>query len=125
MEQLRSSIFDVTVNAFDTSSVVRLRSSPNFAPDRIFALPFPVTLTTLTLNQRSSQWFGNNFWTSSPKGLPSSFLQLRATKQKKIALVAHRSLLCANLCALNMKKNPSKKLVKLITPRYLLIIPIV
>ena len=41
MEQLRGSIFDVIVHAFDTSSVVRLRSSPNLTPDRIFALPFP------------------------------------------------------------------------------------
>ena len=68
MEQLRSSIFDVTVHAFDTSSVVRLRSSPNFTPDRIIVLPFTVTLTTLTFNQRSSRRFGNNFWKSSPEG---------------------------------------------------------
>ena len=80
MEQLRNSIFDVTVHAFDTSSVVRLRSSPNFTPDRIFVLPFPVTLITLTLNQRNSRWFDNNYWKSSPKDHPSSFLQLRAKK---------------------------------------------
>jgi len=42
------------------------------------ALPFPVTLTTLTLNQRSSRRFGNYFWKSSPEGPPPSFLQLRA-----------------------------------------------
>jgi len=39
---------------------------------------FPVTLTTLTLNQRSSRRFGNYFWKSSPEGPPPSFLQLRA-----------------------------------------------
>ena len=39
---------------------------------------FSVTLTTLTLNQRSSRWFGNHFWKSSPEGHPPSFLQLRA-----------------------------------------------
>ena len=82
MEQLRGSIFDVTVHAFDTSSVVRLRSSPNFTPDRIFVLPFPVTLITLTLNQRNSRWFDNNYWKSSPKGHPSSFLPLRAKIKK-------------------------------------------
>ncbi len=85
MEQLRSSIFDVTVHAFDTSSVVRLRSSPNFTPDRIFVLPFPVTLITLTLNQRNSRWFDNNYWKSSPKGHPSSFLQLRAKIKKLLS----------------------------------------
>ena len=74
MEQLRGSIFDVTVHAFDTSSVVRLRSSPDFTPDRIIVLPFTVTLTTLTFNQRSSRRFGNYFWKSSPEGQTSIFL---------------------------------------------------
>jgi len=78
MRQFRNLIFDVTIHAFDTSSAVRLRSSPNLPPDRIFVLPFPVTLTTLTLNQRSSRWFGNYFWKSSPEGPPPSFPQLRA-----------------------------------------------
>ncbi len=71
-------IFDVTIHAFDTSSVVRLRSSPNLTPERILVLPFPLTLTTLTLNQRSSQRFDNYFWKSLPEGPPRSFLQLRA-----------------------------------------------
>ncbi|WP_221896982.1 hypothetical protein [Bathymodiolus japonicus methanotrophic gill symbiont] len=66
-----------------TALVVRLRSSPNFTPGRIFVLPFPVTLITLTLNQRNSRWLDNDYWKSSPKGHPSSFLQLRA-KIKKI-----------------------------------------
>jgi hypothetical protein len=61
MEQICNPIFDVTIHAFDTSSVVRLRSSPNLTPDKIFVLPFPVMLTTLTLNQRSSRRFGNYF----------------------------------------------------------------
>jgi len=78
MEQICNPIFDVIVHAFDTSSAVRLRSSPNLTPDKIFVLPFPVTLTTLTLNQRSSRWFGNSFWKASPEGTPPSFLQLRA-----------------------------------------------
>ena len=39
---------------------------------------FSVTLTTLTLNQRSSRWFGNYSWKSLPEGHPPSFLQLRA-----------------------------------------------
>jgi len=39
---------------------------------------FSVTLTTLTLYQRSSRWFDNYFWKSSPEGQPPSFLQLRA-----------------------------------------------
>ena len=78
MGQCCNPIFDVTIHAFDTSSVVRLRSSSNLTPDRIFVLPFPVTLTTLTLNQRSSRRFGNYFWKSSPEGPPPSFLQLRA-----------------------------------------------
>ena len=39
---------------------------------------FSVTLTTLTLNQRSLRWFDDHFWKSSPEGPPPSFLQLRA-----------------------------------------------
>jgi len=78
MGQICNPIFDVTIHAFDTSSVVRFRSSPNLTPDKIFVLPSPVTLTTLTLNQRSSRRFGNYFWKSSPEGPPPSFLQLRA-----------------------------------------------
>ena len=93
MGQICNPIFDVTVHAFDTSSAVRLRSSPNLSPDKIFVLPFPVTLTTLTLNQRSSRRFGNYFWKSSPEGLPPSFLQLRA---KFPALVAHHYPACGS-----------------------------
>ncbi len=39
---------------------------------------FSVTLTTLTLNQRSLRWFDDHFWKSSSEGPPPSFLQLRA-----------------------------------------------
>ncbi len=39
---------------------------------------FSVTLTTLTLNQRSLRWFDDHFWKLSPEGPPPSFLQLRA-----------------------------------------------
>ena len=39
---------------------------------------FSVTLTTLTLNQRSLRWFDDHFWKSSPESPPPSFLQLRA-----------------------------------------------
>ena len=43
---------------FGTSSAVRLRSSLQISPDRIYFLPFPATLTTNALNASSSQWFG-------------------------------------------------------------------
>jgi len=90
MEQLRGSIFDVTVHAFDTSSVVRLRSSPDFTPDRIIVLPFTVTLTTLTFNQRSSRRFGNYFWKSSPEGQTSIFL----TVTKKTFFLSWHTVAC-------------------------------
>ena len=89
MEQFCNPGFDVTVHAFDTSTAVRLRSSPYLTPDRIFVLPFPMTLTTLTLNQRSSQRFGNYFWKSSPEGSPPS---LFSYEQYLLALVAHQNL---------------------------------
>ncbi|MCW7552738.1 transposase [Endozoicomonas gorgoniicola] len=41
---------------------------------------FSVTLTTLTLNQRSSQWFGGRFQKPPPEGPPPSLLQLRADR---------------------------------------------
>ena len=122
MEQLRNSIFDVTVHAFDTSSVVRLRSSPNFSPDRIFVLPFPVTLITLTLNQRNSRWFDNYYWKSSPKGHPSSFLQLR---KKTLFLSWHTVASYAPIAtALMTNKNPAHTwtLIYFQVPNYYIII---
>ena len=61
---------------------------------------FSVTLTTLTLNQRSSQWFGGRFQKPPPEGPPPSQLQLRAdrlcsrgTPEPYVNLSAHTALL--------------------------------
>jgi len=40
MEQICNPIFDITIHAFDTSSAVRLRSSPYLIPDRILSCLF-------------------------------------------------------------------------------------
>lgn len=53
-------IFDVTIYAFDASSVVRFRSSPHSIPDTVIGAPFYMTLTTLTLHKRSSWRFSNH-----------------------------------------------------------------
>jgi hypothetical protein len=39
------------------------------------AMPFPLTLTTVTLNHSSLRWFETYALTSIPRGLPSSFVQ--------------------------------------------------
>ena len=51
--------FDATGKAHDTSSAVHLRSSSRTLTCRDLGRGVSSTLTTLTLNRRSSRWFGN------------------------------------------------------------------
>jgi hypothetical protein len=54
---------------FDTSSVVRLRSSPWTLPDTVFAKPFSSALTTRALYPCSLRRFGVCSCKPTPKGL--------------------------------------------------------
>ena len=69
--------FDNVRPLFDTSSMVHSRSSLVYTPGTIFCHAFSLTLTTMTLNHSSLRWFGTYALTSIPRGLPSSFVQLR------------------------------------------------
>ena len=40
-----------------------------------FSLPFPLSLTTNTLNKCRIGWFDSSIWLPKPRGLPSSLLQ--------------------------------------------------
>lgn len=60
---------------FDTSLVVRLRSSPYITPDRVIAPPFRSTLTTKALNLSSLSWFETCLYQPIPRDLPSSLMQ--------------------------------------------------
>jgi len=62
---------------FDTSSMVHLRSSLAYTPDMIFCHAFSSTLTTMALYHSNLRRFGTYALTSIPRGLPSSFVQLR------------------------------------------------
>ncbi len=80
---------------------------------------FPVTLTTLTLNQRSSRWFGNYFWKSSPEGLPPSFLQLRAKPSCSRGTPAPRMRVRTGRFLRVIKSTaPSQSIPKLATTSY-------
>jgi hypothetical protein len=54
----------------------------------VFALPFALTLTTAALYQCNLRWFEACSCKPSPKGLPSSSVQLRTLYIKSV-LVAH------------------------------------
>lgn len=62
---------------FDTSEVVRLRSSPWSSPDMVFCHAFSLTLTTLALYQCSSRWFEASSCKTASRDLPSSLAQPR------------------------------------------------
>ncbi len=69
----RSRWFRHRLTIFDTSAVVHLHSTPWLVPDKVIPLPFPVSLTTLSLKQRSSQRFRASACTAALEGLPPSF----------------------------------------------------
>jgi hypothetical protein len=69
--------FDNILPLFDTSSMVHSRSSLVCTPDMICCHTFSLTLTTMTLYHSSLRWFETYALTSIPRGLPSSFVQLR------------------------------------------------
>jgi hypothetical protein len=75
-EQWCIPVFDAFVHAFDTSSVIRLRSPSYCPPDPIIAGPFPVTLTTPALNRRSLRWFEACSCKPASEGQPPSPVQL-------------------------------------------------
>ncbi len=67
--------FDNISPCFDTSSAVRLRSSPCFTPDRSCPA-FSLTLTTSALYQSSLRWFKACSCKPALRGPPSSFVKL-------------------------------------------------
>src|ERR1700724_3265331 len=83
--------------AFDTSSVVPLRSSSCQSPDLVLPRPFPSVLTTMAFDHSRRRWFGTCSCQPVPRGLPSSIKQLHTLgPPRPFALVAHsrpRSLL--------------------------------
>src|ERR1700694_4695167 len=62
--------------AFDTSSVVPLRSSFCQSPDPVLPGPFPSVLTTLAFDQSRRRWFETCSCKPVPRGRPSSVKQL-------------------------------------------------
>src|ERR1035437_2840620 len=76
--------------AFDTSSVVPLRSSSCQSPDQVLSRPFPSALTTMALDHSRRRWFGTCSCQPVPRGLPSSIKQLHTSGPlRPFALVAH------------------------------------
>src|SRR6266542_301963 len=76
--------------AFDTSSVVPLRSSSCQSPDLVLSRPFPSVLTTMAFNHSRRRWFGTCSYKPVPRDLPSSVKQLRTLEPyQSYVLVAH------------------------------------
>src|SRR5215470_16093674 len=76
--------------AFDTSSVVPLRSSSCQSPDLVLSRPFPSVLTTMAFDHSRRRWFGTCSCQPVPRGLPSSIKQLHTLgPPRPFALVAH------------------------------------
>src|SRR5215467_1127448 len=76
--------------AFDTSSVVPLRSSSCQSPDLVLSRPFPSVLTTMAFDLSRRRWFGTCSCQPVPRGLPSSIQQLHTLGPlRPFALVAH------------------------------------
>src|ERR1022692_1105804 len=55
--------------AFDTSSVVPLRSSSCQSPDPVLSRPFPSVLTTMAFDHSRRRWFGTCSCQPVPRGL--------------------------------------------------------
>jgi hypothetical protein len=68
LEPRKNPSFDTTYICFDTSSMVRLRSSPRSSPATILSRDFSLTLTTLALYQRSLRWFEACSCKPAPRG---------------------------------------------------------
>jgi hypothetical protein len=68
LEPRKNPSFDTAYICFDTSSVVRLRSSPRSSPATILSRDFSLTLTTLALYQRSLRWFEACSCKPAPRG---------------------------------------------------------
>src|SRR6266568_9507987 len=76
--------------AFDTSSVVPLRSSSCQPPDLVLPRPFPPALTTMAFDHSRRRWFGTCSCQPVPRGPPSSVKQLHTLgPPRPFALVAH------------------------------------
>src|SRR5215831_5034637 len=76
--------------AFDTSSVVPLRSSSCQSPDLVLSRPFPSALTTMAFDHSRRRWFGACSCKPAPRDLPSSIKQLHTLgPPRPFALVAH------------------------------------
>src|SRR5215471_17748193 len=76
--------------AFDTSSVVSLRSSSCRSPDLVLSRPFPSALTTIAFDHSRRRWFGTCSCQPVPRGRPSSIKQLHTLgPPRPFALVAH------------------------------------
>src|SRR5664280_3045141 len=76
--------------AFDTSSVVSLRSSSCQSPDLVLPRPFPSVLTTRAVDHSRRRWFGTCSCQPVPRGLPSSIKQFHTLgPPRPFALVAH------------------------------------
>src|ERR1039457_6594019 len=76
--------------AFDTSSVVSLRSSSCQSPDLVLPRPFPSVLTTRAFDHSRRRWFGTCSCQPVPRGPPSSIKQLHTLgPPRPFALVAH------------------------------------
>src|ERR1035437_4632341 len=76
--------------AFDTSSVVPLRSSSCQSPDLVLPRPFPSVLTTRAFDHSRRRWFGTCSCQPVPRGRPSSIKQLHTLgPPRPFALVAH------------------------------------
>ena len=76
--------------AFDTSSVVSLRSSSCQSPDLVLSRPFPSALTTMAFVHSRRRWFGTCSCQPVPRGPPSSIRQLHTLgPPRPFALVAH------------------------------------
>src|ERR1700690_482581 len=76
--------------AFDTSSVVPLRSSFCRPPDPVLPGPFPSALPTMAFDHSRRRGFGTCPCKPAPRGLPSSIKQLHTLgPPRPFALVAH------------------------------------
>src|SRR5438270_13390080 len=77
--------------AFDTSSVVPLRSSSCQPPDPVLPGPFPSVLTTMAFAHSRRRWFGTYSCKPVPRDLPSSIKQLHTSRPFRPSLRSWRT----------------------------------
>src|SRR5438309_9750603 len=80
--------------AFDTSSVVPLRSSSCQPPDPVLPGPFPSVLTTMAFAHSRRRWFGTYSCKPVPRDLPSSIKQLHTSRPFRPSLRSWRTIVC-------------------------------